>query len=150
MKRLIALVTIFILFSNVSSAASLEDMYREQVTRYVNNSDATSSMRAFGFRDDALNVGYIVDSPGRYFDVTYRLKRGYVYAFDGACDDDCRDVDLTLYGPNGNKVAEHIAGDDNPSIWIFTAEDGQYRVRATIPTCNAPIGCYVAVKGMLK
>jgi hypothetical protein len=128
----------------------LEEDYRRQVTQYVNNSYATRSMLAYGFHDNALNVGYVVDSPGTHYDVLYRLKRGYAYAFVGACDSDCKDIDLAVYGPNGNKIAEHTASDDNPSIWLFIVEDGDYRVRATVPTCNAPVGCYVAVKLMSK
>jgi len=149
-KRLHASIFSFVLFSEVASAQSLEERYKQQVTAFVNNSDAAKAMVSYGFRDNALNVGYIVDNPGTHFDVIYSLKRGYVYAFVGACDADCKDVDLTIYGPNGAKVAEDTRSDDNPSIWIFIVNDGEYRVRATVPKCNAPIGCYVAVKGMYK
>jgi hypothetical protein len=152
-KRLFAIVLSFVLLSEVGSAQTLEEAirrqaeeYRRKVTRFVNTSDATISMTAYGFRDNALSVGYIVDTPGTSFDVPYRLKKGYVYAFIGACDADCEGVDLTLYGP---QVAETIVS-KNPSIWLWVKEDGEYRIRATIPTCNAPIGCYVAIKVMSK
>jgi len=150
MNRVLSVIVSVLLFSHLAPAQSLEEGYRRQVSDYANNSNATKSMITYGFRDHALNVGYIVDTPGTYYDVLYRLKRGFVYAFIGVCDSDCIDVNLTIYGPTGAKVAEHIGSDNNPSIWMFIVEDGEYRVRATIPKCNAPIGCYVAIKGMYK
>lgn len=150
MKRLLATLLSFVISNEMASAQTLEERYKQQVTRYVNNSDATKAMRSYGFQDNALNAGYIIDSPGNHFDVIYSLKRGFVYAFVGACDEDCKNVDLTIYDASGTKVAENTRSDDNPSIWMFIVEDGEYRVRATIPKCDAPIGCYVAVKGLYK
>jgi hypothetical protein len=150
MKPLVVLVISLTLLSQSASAETFEEYYRSQVTSYANASAATKSMVGYGFRDNSLNTGYIVAAPDRHYDVVYRLKAGYAYAFIGVCDEDCRDVDLTVYDTNGNKIAENIAADDNPWIWIFVVGDGEYRIRATVPKCNAPIGCYVAIKSMYK
>lgn len=150
MKHFFAIMMSLVLAGEPMSAQSFDEIYGNQVRTRINNSSATTNIRSYDFKELALNVGYIVDNPGNKYTVTYSLRAGYAYAFVGACDSDCTDVDLTIYGPSGAKIAEDKRPDASPSLWLFNPEAGQYRVEVTVPTCNAPIGCYVALKELYK
>lgn len=99
---------------------------------------------------NGLKTGYIYAGSGHYQDAEYYLESGYTYAFAGACDEDCKDMDFLLYDPDGNKVASDTAADDHPVVGITAGVSGTYTVRATMPKCDAPIGCYWAIQGLGK
>jgi hypothetical protein len=102
----------------------------------------------FKFLAEGEREGYIYLNGSQ--DATWQAVAGYSYAFTGVCDDDCRDIDFVLYGPDGNKVAEDKGPDDHPAIVVPFADQGRYTIHATMPKCNAPVGCYWAVQALWK
>ena len=86
----------------------------------------------------SLNVGgeHVVD---------VSLRGGRSYAFIGACDNECNDVDLVLEQANGGQIAQDVLPDDYPLVEVTPPADGVYRLRIRLKTCTiAP--CYVAAR----
>jgi hypothetical protein len=69
--------------------------------------------------------------------LTIPLDAGSEYILIGACDQDCSDMDLTVYDPSGNEVASDLATDDHPTLHIKGAVQGSYRLKVAMPACRA-------------
>lgn len=68
--------------------------------------------------------------------VAISLVGGGSYVVFAACDQDCTDIDLRLFGPDGQMIGEDVAMDDRPVI-IFTAPaSGTYRLQVMMATCS--------------
>lgn len=75
------------------------------------------------------------------------LRGDQHYAFLGACDNDCNNVDLVLQNANGAVVDSDELGDDYPAVDITPQVDSVYVVRLQLKNCtNAP--CFVAIRLM--
>jgi hypothetical protein len=124
--------------------------YKKQVRGYLSKSTEITYLVNHGFKylTDGEREGYIYLKGSQ--EATWRVEAGYSYAFTGVCDDDCGDMDFALYDPDGRKVAEDTEPDDHPAVVVPFAKQGSYTVRATIPKCNAPVGCYWAVQALWK
>jgi len=55
----------------------------------------------------------------------------------GACDTNCRDVDLYVMDPSGQEIGRDVLTDDYPVVEIPNAQDGTYTVRIGMPDCGA-------------
>jgi hypothetical protein len=99
---------------------------------------------------DGYRYGYIETGKGNYQPASFHLEAGYVYLFLGACDEDCRDMDFQLIDENHQIVAEDTDSDDTPGIQFQPRRSGDYTIVATMPRCNAFIGCYWAVQALWK
>jgi hypothetical protein len=69
--------------------------------------------------------------------LTVNLRSGQRYKILGVCDQDCRDIDLTLYDGNGNVVASDLATDDKPELTVTPSRGGEYRVKVSMANCTA-------------
>lgn len=65
------------------------------------------------------------------------LDGGNDYILIGVCDQDCSDVDLVIYDPNGNEVDSDVEDDDSPVLQLKVRENGRYRVKVSMPACSA-------------
>lgn len=68
--------------------------------------------------------------------LTIPLDGGNEYILIGKCDQDCSDMDLTIYDPSGNEVASDLATDDSPTLHIKSAVNGNYRLKVAMPACR--------------
>lgn len=133
-------------------AAQDIQVYKDQVRRYLADSAAVDYLTSHNYTlmSSGLKTGYIRVGDRTFQDAHFMLQRGYLYAFTGVCDEDCGDVDFIVLDPDGREVGKDQAPDDQPSVFVIPRKRGVYTVRATIPTCSAPIGCYWAVAGFWK
>lgn len=98
----------------VTEVASAQDPFEQQVIRQF------EEMEAMAAENDAVRVGPIHhgmlregESDVRRFD----LEAGVEYVLVGACDDDCDDLSMSVYGPQGGAFG---AGDgDRPFVRIL-------------------------------
>ena len=65
-----------------------------------------------------------------------RLEQNTTYEILGHCDDDCLDLDLSLYDPRGNQVAGDYDLDNMPLIIYAPPESGVYRLQIMMMTCS--------------
>jgi hypothetical protein len=137
-------------FTPRTAQAQNDPGYQRQTRVNLRRAAGTVVMARYNYRmnDDGIREGYIVN--GSYQDATFQLEAGYTYAFAGACDNDCSDLDFVLYDPDGSVVGKDTDPDDTPLVNLTAAKTGVYTIRARIPRCNGPIGCYWAVQAGWK
>ncbi len=70
------------------------------------------------------------------YDYEVRLNGGNSYRVLGACDTNCRDVDIYVMDPSGQEIGRDILTDDFPVVEIPHAQDGTYTVRIGMPDCG--------------
>lgn len=74
------------------------------------------------------------------------LNSGSSYILVGVCDEDCRDIDLSLYDENNNLIDSDTALDDYPMVEVDPKWSGRFKVEVTMANCNAST-CYYGVGG---
>lgn len=73
------------------------------------------------------------------------LRQGVAYRVYGACDDNCSDLDMEIYGADGRLVDRDAAPDDTPYVQLTPSETGRHYVRLWLYACTAG-SCYVAAR----
>ena len=81
--------------------------------------------------------------------LTIDLQAGRAYAFLGVCDQDCRDMDLRLYDPDGNEIDSDVGDDDWPVVKVASARSGQYTIKVIMASCSTD-PCYYGVGAFKK
>ncbi|MES1201087.1 MAG: hypothetical protein ABUS57_06520 [Pseudomonadota bacterium] len=77
------------------------------------------------------------------------LDAGKAYIFQGACDQDCSDVDMELLDPRGDKVDDDTDADDRPTIRFAATRAGDYTVRIWLASCQTE-PCYVGLRSYAR
>ena len=86
---------------------------------------------------DSLNDG---DSDS----LEFTLREGRMYRVDAFCDEDCSDIDLTLYDENNQLISRDIAADDVPIVEVSPSRTGRFRLEVDMHSCGrAP--CYYVI-----
>lgn len=83
-------------------------------------------------------------STGGTINYSFQFVAGRSYTILGVCDNDCSDLDITLYDPAGNQVAEDILTDDKPVASITARRSGRYRATISMAACSTE-PCFYAV-----
>jgi hypothetical protein len=76
---------------------------------------------------------------------TVSLRAGVTYRIYGACDNNCSDLDMELYGLDGRLVDRDTRRDDTPYVQVTPARSGRHNVRIWLYSCTAA-ACYVAAR----
>lgn len=93
-------------------------------------------LEAIGY-ESASGMYYNVLSGDEYTVLTYDLVRGYNYSMIAACDDnECRDLDLILYGPDGDRIASARSSETNESVSFLARETGEYYLQVLMLGCD--------------
>jgi hypothetical protein len=83
-------------------------------------------------------------SQGHSHYININLRAGTSYGFVGACDSDCRDLDIAIYDERGNLVTSDLEDDDIPAITLNTYRSGNYRIWVNMANCNTNT-CYYGI-----
>jgi hypothetical protein len=78
-----------------------------------------------------------------------RLEAGRSYLFQGACDQDCLDLNLEVLDPLGESVARDDAPGNRPSVSLEPRHSGDYTIRAWLGGCSAE-PCWVGVRAFAR
>jgi hypothetical protein len=77
--------------------------------------------------------------------MSFPLSTGRSYTIVGACDDDCKNIDLDVVNSQGLVVASDYASADFPVVRLSVPASGDYTVRIILQDCSfAP--CYVGAR----
>lgn len=68
--------------------------------------------------------------------VTVPIVAGVPFRLVGMCDDDCTDLDLTLFGADGEQLETDIALDATPTFEVEVSTSGTYNLRVDMVTCS--------------
>ena len=134
MKRV--LVTLALGAMLISTAAfARQDEWVRQVRRQLQNAGA----QVFADRGYELTHQIYTGSldEGETETVTINLDVGVEYQIMGACDNDCTDVDLTLYDGAGNEIDQDLQLDDYPIVSVTPRRAGSFRVVVSMADCSA-------------
>ena len=74
---------------------------------------------------------------------------GVHYVLYGACDNDCTDLDLKIYDPNGTLLMQDVAVDDQPTLAFVATTSGSLRVEVIMARCNHN-PCFYGLQLMAK
>ena len=128
----------------LAKPASAQNDFERQVRAYLEN--GMSVHAALGYRRDQGNTDIIapleMESP--YLWSVY-LREGVNYRVYGACDNDCSDLDMEIYGADGRLADRDVATDDVPYVQITPTQSGRAYVRIWLYQCNAE-PCYIAAR----
>jgi hypothetical protein len=83
-------------------------------------------------------------SQGDSDDYTVTLQGGRSYKLVGVCDNDCTDLDITLYDSDGDVVDRDLLDDDKPVVSVSGKSGGRYRMNVSMATCSTDT-CYYSV-----
>jgi hypothetical protein len=142
-RRATALFAGFALALAAGSATAQTDD-AAQVRAYLDNGMAVH--RALGYAPDPgapdIVVPLTLDHP--YLWSVY-MRAGETYRVYGACDDDCSDLDMEIYGADGNLADRDTTRNDTPYVQIRPAQSGRVYVRIWLYACSAE-PCTIAAR----
>ncbi len=131
-------------FAGLSIAPSAFAQSAEYIRQLANQLDqARTSYVPNNYRlvtgpdNDSLNQG---DSD----DYTVTLQGGRSYKLIGVCDNDCSDLDITLYDSDGDVVDRDLLDDDKPVVSVSGKMGGRYRMNVSMAACSTGL-CYYSV-----
>jgi hypothetical protein len=120
-----------------SAGAGGPNAYQQTVTNQL--AGAAAQLRQRGWSPVSGPLGGTLNARAQQA-VEVTLRAGAFLIF-GACDQDCSDFDLRIYGPGGALVAEDVLPDDQPVLNFQVPVEGRYRLVAVMASCaNSP--CY--------
>ncbi len=105
-----------------------------------------------GIKEQLATMGYV---PARDYHmsslpdegterVPLTLRAGFTYTIVGACDDDCQDMDLTLYDAAGNVLDTDVELDSLPILEVTPTATATYQLEVSMVDCQAP-PCYYGI-----
>jgi hypothetical protein len=115
------------------AAATAQNQWQQTVRHQVGQHSDLLSGRGYTMSGDVYDGKLDADA---IEDLTITLRPGISYAFMGVCDEDCHDVDLRLYDPDGDEVASDVRSDDWPIVTVTPPFKGTYRVRVVMANCS--------------
>lgn len=124
--------------------ASAQEDYEAQARAYLEA--GMGPHQALGYAPDESNLDLLVPLrlDGPYLWSVY-LREGVVYRVYGACDNDCSDLDMEIYGADGYLADRDVATDDVPYVQITPTRSGRHYVRIWLYACAAE-PCYTAAR----
>ena len=130
-------------FWALAAAAAAQD-YDRQVRAYLEH--GLQRHAPLGFAADTGTADLVIplrlDHPHLW---TVSLRAGVTYRIYGACDDNCADLDMELYGLDGQLADRDVRRDDTPYVQVTPARSGRHNVRIWLYSCRAA-ACYAAVR----
>ena len=116
-----------------ATPAAAQNTYQQQIRRQL--ATHASNALSHGYAADREPVyGSLNDDANDQKAVT--LTAGTRYVIIGVCDNDCTDIDLRLFAPDGTKIIEDIETDDYPTIQFTAPVTGTYRLSVEMAVCN--------------
>ena len=112
--------------------ARAQSRWERQVADYVQRT-ATALGRQGLKPTGAPQVGALWVDESVWFSVT--LRAGVPYALVGACDNDCSELDLALYGGAHNEITTDRSS-AMPVVRVTPPETLRYRVKVTLTGCR--------------
>ena len=132
MKRILLSAAAIVAFA--ASPAAAQDRWDQQVRDML--VEAGKRMEGNGMTlTHQIQTGSL--NEGGTQAITFTLDIGREYAILGLCDEDCTDVDLTLFDAAGRQVSIDVKDDDYPVVSVAPGRTGTYRVQVSMATCSA-------------
>lgn len=125
----------------VGGSSGAPDSWEEQVISFLQSTEDEFESRGFS-RTHEYETGTL--RRGGSETIRVNLDAGVTYVVVGACDTDCDDVDLRVYGPRGTLLDSDLASDDYPVLTLTPRVSGEHTVKVTMARCDTSV-CYYSV-----
>ncbi len=103
---------------------------------------AEQTLRQQGFQQVGQPVSGSLNQ-GLQWNWPVSLNAGWDYRILGVCDQDCADLDLTLFDQAGVLISQDTSTDDHPLLQSQPAWNGPFTIQVTMYNCSVP-PCYYA------
>lgn len=134
MKRILLLTAAVAAALVLPAPAHAQDPWVRQVRSLI--SQAGTSFEQQGYElTHHIYTGSLNDGGSEMVELS--LDVGMEYQIVGACDEDCTDLDFTLYDGNGNEIDSDLLEDDYPIVSVTVSRSGAFRVRVSMAACSA-------------
>jgi hypothetical protein len=134
MKRtVLALAALGAALITTTAAAVPQDEWVAQVRRLLQRSGERFESQGYSMTH-RIYTGSLNQNGNEM--VSLNLSIGTQYQILGQCDNDCTDLDLTLYDAAGNQIDQDIELDDYPLVTVTPRRSGTYRVKVVMATCS--------------
>ncbi|OLC08512.1 MAG: hypothetical protein AUH42_01240 [Gemmatimonadetes bacterium 13_1_40CM_70_11] len=121
--------------------ARAQNQWERTVRSQIRQHSQFLTDRDYGMSGDVYQ-GKLDNHETEYLSIT--LHPGTSYAFLAVCDEDCRDVDLRLFDPDGDEVDSDVGTDDWPIVKVTPSVTGKYQVKVIMASC-AGNPCYYGI-----
>jgi hypothetical protein len=118
-----------------------QNQYQLQSQQYLEGA-YDNRLAGRGYSLDEEISGSLEEGRSETHDI--RIRGGQAYAILGACDNDCRDLDIFLLDDHGDEIDSDTETDDFPIVRYSPRRNGDFRVRIRMYECNDE-PCYFAV-----
>ncbi len=122
-------------------AATAHAQWQEQVDNQMAEFRRMMTERGFQAVGEVRNGSL---EQGERESMTFSLSAGASYVVVGFCDDDCTDLDLTLYDASGNQIDIDVETDAGPVVQVTPTASASYRVEVSMPACSVS-PCFYSV-----
>jgi hypothetical protein len=134
MKRILLLTAALLAALTLPTPARAQDAWVRQVRQMLSQAGQTLEQRGYSLTH-RIYTGALNDGGSEI--VQLELDVGMEYQIMGACDEDCTDLDFTLYDGSGNVIDSDLLDDDFPVVSVTVTHSGVFRVRVSMAACSA-------------
>jgi hypothetical protein len=134
MKRILLLTAALAAALLVPAPARAQDAWVRQVRMQISQAGTRFEQQGYELTHH-IYTGSLNDGGSEMVDL--ELDVGMEYQIMGACDEDCSDLDFTLYDGNGNVIDSDMLDDDIPMVTVIVSHSGVFRVRVSMAACSA-------------
>ncbi|HEX6748993.1 MAG TPA: hypothetical protein VF092_16970 [Longimicrobium sp.] len=136
MKRVAIVLTAVagMFLSTTAATPRQQDEWTQQVRRLLQQYGRAVESRGYTMTH-RIFTGSLDNGESEFVEVN--LDIGTLYQIMGACDNDCTDLDLTLYDPAGREIDSDLQVDDYPVVSVEPRRSSTYRVKVTMARCSA-------------
>jgi hypothetical protein len=96
--------------------------------------EAEADLQREGYRPLSRPEGGVL-RPGQWASQRLTLRSGHEYQIIGMCDENCADLDMSLYTSAGELLSTDSAPDDVPLLVYSPPATGEYVVRINMREC---------------
>ena len=134
MRKLAVAVAAFALLVGAEAAAQVPSPFARELAGQLAHAEPEVRSEGFMFVAGPF-AGALAQQRARQININ--LRAGQEYRFVGTCDSNCSDMDLRLFDPNGQQVAQDTANDTTPMLRVRAATTGPHRVEVAMYRCSA-------------
>jgi outer membrane murein-binding lipoprotein Lpp len=120
--------------TGASGSPQAPDRWEEEVLARMRTTLNTAGK--YGYTLERFYTGRLTDDGIQTVALDVGSSRAKSYMIVGACDSDCRDLDLVLSEPNGQQVDQDVDPDAYPVVSVPAGHSGEHTLRISMPACS--------------
>jgi hypothetical protein len=132
MIRILAVLAVLACVPSLA-AAQIKQLDRYQRTVYA-QFRGLAQQSSLGDMTHEIYMGELADDATASLSVT--LDAGTDYMIVGVCDEDCTDLDLTLFS-GSRELDTDVEDDDTPIVSVTPTSTGTFRVSVSMAACSS-------------